>query len=461
MMRSLYSGVAGLQNMQTKLDVIGNNIANVSTTGYKKSRVLFQDTLYQVISGASTGSDSAGGTNPKAVGLGMTVSSIDVIHTGASTSTTNNPTDMAVDGSGYFVVKDGDLTYYTRNGSFNFDNYGNLVNPSGCMVQGWLADDENNIDTTASVENINISDYYTKAAKTTELVELTGNLDSNTEVSTFTDITDANEFADEENTITYSVDVYDTMGNAVTLYLRFYKTEIDTVNSVTSWACDISTDPEFENSTDYDHTDGDDFEAIDLSAGGSSAEVLSASDILRAYGIEYDSSGNILNEDNAAFTITIDRSAEGADDIVFTLDMANMSQYNADSKLSSYTQDGYPTGTLSSYSIGSDGVITGVYDNGESLAIAQVALATFKNPAGLNQVGSSLFQVSNNSGTANISAPGQDGKGAIVAGCLEMSNVDLSTELTDMIVTQRAYQANSRVITTSDEMLEELVNLKR
>src|SRR5665647_1302875 len=155
MLRSMYAGVSGLKNSQTRMDVIGNNIANVNTVGYKKSRVVFKDAFYQAVRGASQPTDTRGGTNAMSIGLGMTVSSIDQIHTAAPATTTNKMTDMSVDGNGYFVVDNGGTKLYTRAGAFDFDKQGNLVNPSnGYRVQGWKADTDGNIDATGALESI-------------------------------------------------------------------------------------------------------------------------------------------------------------------------------------------------------------------------------------------------------------------------------------------------------------------
>jgi flagellar hook protein FlgE len=179
MMRSMYSAVSGLKNHQTRMDVIGNNIANVNTTGFKKSRVVFKDSLYQSLRGASRATDARGGTNPMAIGLGMTISSVDQIHTPAPTTYTNNATDVAIDGGGYFILDNGGQIFYSRAGNFNFDELGNFVNMSnGFRVMGWMAD-EGKINTTRDYEAIDISNLKTVAPKATEQVIFGGNLDSN------------------------------------------------------------------------------------------------------------------------------------------------------------------------------------------------------------------------------------------------------------------------------------------
>ena len=183
--------------------------------------------------------------------------------------------------------------------------------------------------------------------------------------------------------------------------------------------------------------------------------------MLRVYNLQFNEDGAITSPENAVLQLSVDRSAQGAEDLAVELDFSALTQYNTQSNARVETQDGYAMGSLLSYSVGIDGTIQGVYDNGAIMNMARVALANFQNPSGLQQMGGNLFQQSSNSGDPVISGPGSKGMGAILPSSLEMSNVDLSEEFTDMIVTQRGFQANSRVITTSDEMLQELVNLKR
>lgn len=788
MMRSMYSGVSGLRNHQTRMDVIGNNIANVNTAGFKKSRVVFKDMLYQNVRGASSPTGSRGGTNPMGVGLGMALSSIDQIHTGAPTSSTGRLTDMAIDGNGYFVVNDGNSRYYTRAGAFDFDVDGNLINADGLRVQGWLTNATNwTLDTNGDPTNISIAGYKTIEARATTEMDFTGNLDSglnytparnewqaltfsaipyggaqgglfrltfdgqetgniavganttatvaniqsaleglpnigtgniavswdavrqrydikfqgvlaalnqptitwtavplnsgagagvaettlggggddevqalslgtpvptrgtytltyegvstraiawdataaqieatleedipaldtnvtvggavggpftitftnglgNTDVSmlgfnpNFTggnaaivpiiegqeptaviprneiktldltsatagtfrlsyggnntstiafDVQDADDILAELNTIPelngnvtvtqvtapdaghggsyridfnnalagrdidqiffnttdncdgtvrtttqgraagypeYSVsgskDVYDSQGNVVTVYYRFFKCEIEPGTDPgvipvdqpeTRWACDFSTDPLFEEQAGY--LANADFGAIDMVTG---TQTGIGDRVYRVYNIPFNEVGNIINPNQAEFTYNINRQVPppgtGTANINCTINFAELTQRAGDSSAWAYSQDGYAEGSLTSYSVGSDGTITGVYNNGQRRDLARVAIASFENPAGLQQMGGTLFAVSSNSGGAHIGAPMSQGLGKIIPSSLEMSNVDLSEEFTDMIVTQRGFQANSRIITTSDEMLQELVNLKR
>lgn len=466
MMRSMYASVSGLRNHQTRMDVIGNNIANVNTAGFKKSRVVFKDMLYQNVRGASNPTGSRGGTNPMGVGLGMALSSIDQIHTGAPATSTSKLTDMAIDGNGYFVVNDGNNRYYTRAGAFDFDIQGNLTNADGLRVQGWLANrDTWELNTSGDPTNISIGDYKSIEARATTEVKFSQNLDSGVEIAQIEDITkeDYDNYPDPKDIVPGSRDVYDSLGNKVTVHYRLFKYQIQaatpTTPAVTRWACDFSTDPLFENQEDYD---ANSFKAVNLTTGDETGD---GDKVIRIYNIEFDELGNITDPDNAKFTYTIDRQVpdpgHGSADIECTINFAELTQRAGKSTAWISHQNGYAQGSLTSYSVGSDGTITGVYDNEERRDLARVAIANFENPSGLQQMGGTLFAVSGNSGDADIGAPMTGGRGKIIPSSLEMSNVDLSEEFTDMIVTQRGFQANSRIITTSDEMLQELVNLKR
>lgn len=490
MMRSMYSGVSGLKNHQIRMDVIGNNIANINTAGYKKSRVVFKDTLYQSMKGATGAvSGSRGGTNPMGVGLGMAVSSIDQIHTATATTVTNRMTDMAIDGNGYFVLKCGQQDYYTRSGNFDFDEEGNLTNvANGYNVQGWMTaglEDPNSgdwtIDTNANMRSINISGFKTCEAKTSTEMNVTGNLYAGMEIpqvgtpAANIDPTDDMQYpSSTDDTLIVSRDVYDSVGRPVKVNMRFFKTGMDAgPPALTNWACDISLNSTFDQAPGY--VSGD-FVAVDLSTATQDAPVTgdlgleSGKNLLRIYNLQFDENGKIADPENSPWLSQVQLSIERNDTtpvdgamalpITFKLDLNQLTQYDSQAN-GTATQNGYKDGSLIGYNVGTDGVIKGIYSNGESKSLARVALATFENPGGLNQAGGTLFQKSSNSGVEAIAPPGENGKGDIIPNSLEMSNVDLSEEFTDMITTQRGFQANSRIITTSDEMIQELVNLKR
>lgn len=432
MMRAMYSVISGLRNHQTKMDVIGNNIANVNTYGFKKARVVFKDTLYQTMSTGSAPQGNRGGTNQMAVGLGMMLGSIDTICTPAPSQTTGKNTDLCINGNGYFVVRYGDEILYTRSGAFDFDVEGNFfAGGNGALVMGWVADPNNDwtIDTNAAYVPINIGSLSTLVPKASDEMIFAGNLNAATPLSDLT----ATPPEINEPVVT-SKEVIDSRGNTHTVYFRFFKTA-EAAGS-TTWGYQISY-----NDMDFDDT------GVDVSGT-----------------LEFDSSGRIVDIDGTGGTDPISLTIpmnNGAADITLSIDFSRITEHKGESTAWAERVNGYPAGELSSISIDANGVITGVFSNGIRVDLAQIALATFQNPAGLTNVGESLYQASSNSGDARVGIPGNGDAGALIPGSLEMSNVDLSEEFVDMITTQRGFQANSRIITASDEMLQELVNLKR
>lgn len=412
MMRSMFSGVTGLRNHQVKMDVIGNNIANVNTVGFKKSRVTFQDTLSQTMRGAASPQGNRGGTNPMQVGLGMTIASIDTIHSSSSAEYTGNMTDLSIEGDGYFIVGDGLDMFYTRAGNFGFDENGNLINTAnGLKVMGWQDTEKHEVPADKSPQSIGSIEIrkgmMIPASATTE-ISFAKNLNAET-----------------ENNGTYSLPfkVYDSLGCAHNLTIEFEKTNAN------EWGYNItSTDSNVTNIANNTGT------------------------------ITFDNDGNCNIP--AGGTMTFDL-ANGADNMSLSIDFSGITQYAKETNVDLSYQNGYPAGTLTDITIDTAGVITGIFDNGYNRQLAQVALANFDNPAGLIKAGQNMYRYSNNSGEPQIGESGTSGRGAIAPGYLEMSNVDLSEEFTQMIITQRGFQANSRIITTSDEMLQELVNLKR
>lgn len=404
MMRSLFSGVSGLKNHQTRMDVIGNNIANVNTVAFKASRVTFEDILSQTIEGArSPQVGGAGGVNPKQVGLGVRISSIDTLFTQGGLQTTDNPTDFAIQGDGFFVVSDGRQVYYTRDGAFKLSADGSLVNSGGFRVQGWLADANGVIDTTKALQDIYIPLGTQMKPRATENITFEGNLNAN---------------AQDGTTWITSAQVYDSLGNVHTLTITFTK------NGTNTW--------------DWEAT-------LDGGAPGGSGTVTFGNDGLVTSG----------GSGTATFTIP------GANALNLTIDFSALTQFGGNPSAYISYQDGYAAGSLDMVTTDSNGVITGIFTNGQSKPLAQIALATFPNPQGLLKQGGNLYQISNNSGLPSIGPANSGGRGSIAVGALEMSNVDLAQEFTNMIVTQRGFQANSRVITTSDEMLQDLINIKR
>ncbi len=643
MMRSMYSGVTGLKNHQIRMDSIGNNIANVNTVGYKASRVTFQDTLNQTLRGASAPNGNRGGINAVQVGLGMNLSSIDVLHTQGNLQNTGKITDCAIQGDGFFVLSDGGREYYTRAGNFNLERDGRLVNASnGMMVRGWLADNLGNINSNAPLQNIKIPVGQTIAPIATTEITYGGNLDKNLDglldylsmsvgsptgescaldiqltpvgfneydfvvTSSTTGVTivpsmgrvtlDSNgnvigntlgnftvNFPLGSSTVvncpvigapnggefvafipsgeTYAftgfdssvvaplptwpqdttITIPDSAGNDVTFDLR-----IDDPAGVPDWPADgdyawtitcgatVFTGTIHWNGTQFTTSTGFPIQ-IDSTAGlgvtlggfasgtatptlevtskegtytGTFTQAQSMTTITRVYdslgsghnltttltktGVNEwdwvctDDGGVVVGNGHLIYSnvgelisstgTNISFTPPGARPVVIVPDFSDVSQYSGGlldprdenydptipmTEVSSPFQDGYPMGELQSINIDKSGIIVGVFSNGMNQNLGQLAMANFNNPGGLSRSGDTLFSETSNSGTAQIGVAGRGGRGQITPGAVEMANVDLSQEFTDMIVNERGFQSNSRVITTSDEMLQELVNLKR
>ena len=457
MMRSLFSGVSGLKNHQTRMDVIGHNISNVNTYGYKTSRVTFQDMLSQTLSGAAKPEENKGGVNPRQVGLGMTIASIDRIFTQGSLQTTGNQTDLAISGDGFFVVAEGDKNYYTRAGNFALDRDGMLVNPAnGLRVQGWMATTnergEKVANPSGTPEDIIIPIYGKVDARETSYVKYKCNLDSKMPVVP----PNATGNMRASAGVTTNIDVYDKLGNNHRMTMTFWRT------GTNQWTASAAITDSLGQMT------------LDVPASANQPNQANPSSRInlrftpegRLVSVADDSSPDELNQGdlvvNASYrmagdptvrTIKLDLGKAGL--------LEGVTQFSSQSTTKAVEQDGYTMGYMESFNIDDSGVITGVYSNGTKQTVGQVAMAVFNNPMGLTAVGENLFEVSNNSGLANVGAASQGGRGKMVAGTLEMSNEDLSDQFTDMIITQRGFQANSRTITTSDQMLQELINLKR
>lgn len=483
MMRSLFSGVSGLKAHQTRMDVIGNNIANVNTTGFKSSRTTFADTLSQTLTGASAPQDNVGGTNPKQIGLGTGVASIDLLFTDGSVQSTGKNTDLCLSGNGLFVVKQGSETYYTRDGAFAFDSEGNYVLPSsGLYVQGWMAE-KGVLNTTGAADNITIPagkgmeseatakvTYSNNLNASTLLIDsLTGGVDSkstptrkvatasNPITLTMSDgttqtVTSGSYIAGHSIPVTTTATIYDSLGTKHSIPLLFELTSKSTTTGST-WTISpavtaTTTTSGGTTTTEYDTKIKED--------DGSTTTVA-----LTGGTVSFDTKGAYVAGTTAttiALTYEATKSGAAAPQTA-TLDLTSLTQYAGSSTINS-TSDGHAAGTLSSVSVDASGKITGTYTNGVRQTEAQVAVAQFTNASGLTKTGNSLYQESNNSGTANVKTASDLGV-TITPSALEMSNVDIANEFSDMIITQRGFQSNSKIITVGDEMLETLINMKR
>lgn len=439
MMRSLYSGISGLQNHQTRMDVVGNNIANVNTTGFKRGRVNFQDMISQNISGAARPTEQKGGVNPKQIGLGMTVASIDTIHSQGAFQATQKNTDVSIKGNGFFVLKNADKEIYTRAGAFGVDSNGTLVNPSnGMRVQGWMAqriNGEDTLNTSADVQDLIIPVGQKDPASATNDVYFSSNLDKRIPVIE----EGANDLDIQRGTWLVNKTVYDSFGQENLLEVRF--TQSGTPNQWNALAT-VNGENVGNFSVEFDNA------GSLLSVNGEAAEVGSL--------LQVPVNFNVANATGEAVqqTINLNLGTVGSYENSIT-------QFADASSTKIYRQNGYGMGYMEDFQIDDSGIITGVYTNGTKRTIGQLAMANFRNPGGLEKVGDTNFSKTNNSGDALLGTAGVAGLGGIVAGVLEMSNVDLAEQFTDMIVTQRGFQANAKTITTADQLLQELMNLKR
>lgn len=463
MMRSLYSGVSGLQNHQTRMDVIGNNISNVNTTGFKRGRVNFQDMISQQVAGAAKPTEELGGVNPKDVGLGMTIATIEQVFTQGNLQTTGVSTDVAIQGNGFFIVKNGDESFYTRNGVFGLDRDGTLVNPAnGMRVQGWMARDLNGeqvVQTSATPTDLVIPVGSKDPARETGNVLFSCNLNKNTpeilEGASVNDVA-AGTWATEQK-------IYDSFGNEHLLSVSFQRV----VGNPNAWQATVNVDA--------DNADLTQTRVGLATTDGMANTFIVEFDNLGALRSVTDSSGALSNEDGEIIlttSYTVPESEPDADGNparhTFNINLGaigsfknTITQSASKSTTKAFSQDGYGLGYLDNFKIDSSGTITGVYSNGTNRVIGQLALATFANDRGLEKAGDNTYVETNNSGQANIGESGVAGKGSLLAGALEMSNVDLSEQMTDMIVTQRGFQSNAKTIQTADTLLETVLSLKR
>ena len=462
-MRSLYSGVSGLKNHQIRMDVIGHNVSNVNTHGYKAERVNFMDLLSQELSGASEPKENIGGINPQQVGLGSLIASIDKLMTQGSLQNTGKNTDVAISGEGFFIIRDGDKQFYTRAGFFDIDKDGFYVHPgTGLRVQGWNARTDQNgnayINTATTIEDIRIPLYQKKPAKATTEVVYQSNLNQAVEIVP-PDATEdqIREFIqgppEKRRGHLTTINIYDPEGNKRELRLEIYKV------GENLWRGRVNIDNAENITVNVVGPDGVDtnvpgnnqFE-IGFTSDGKIASVSDGADTLNSGSLDVFVTFRIPGNPEPQ-TIKLKMGEAGT--------VNGVTQFASEFTMRAKEQDGYPMGYLEAFTIDNTGTIIGTYTNGVKEPLAKIALAIFTNPAGLNKEGETKFSYSMNSGEPNIGEAGSGGRGKILAGLLEMSNVDLTDQFTDMIVTQRGFQANSRTITTTDQMIQEVLGLKR
>lgn len=437
---ALYSGVSGLNTNSQAMSVLGNNLANTNTIGFKGARSVFSDMLSSTIFGS-------GGTSQ--VGRGVNMSKVDNVFSQGTFESTASDTDVAIEGEGFFILKEvgNDTPLYSRAGAFRFDEDGYLVNPEGFHVQGKPYDAEGNLiagdPTDIQVQNVGLV-----PAKVTDVVNLTTNLDSNT------DIIPAADAFDPANTLTFnyssSTTTYDTLGepHLVTLYFRKQDPAAGGAENTWDWYFSAEDDAgvplgdgagaaprgqvTFGPDGQLDPPLADPIPNPVPNPAPNGLGLIAAGDIDWANG-----------------------SAPTGLSLIF-----DTTQFNSESTVISQDQNGYGAGNLTNVGINADGIVEATYSNGERVQIAALVLAKFNNPGGLELVGSNMFVGTEVSGAARTGLPGPE-LGKIFTNSLEQSNVDMGQEFVKMITVQRGFQANSKIITTVDELLGELINLKR
>jgi flagellar hook protein FlgE len=507
---SLYAGISGLTASAKQMDVIGNNIANVNTIGFRAGKIQFADILSQSITGGSS--------TFMQVGRGVAISDVSTQFSPGSFETTANATDLSIDGDGFFIVEDADGgLYYTRAGAFHVDSDGNLVDINGYTVQGYnlLSGDPN------TVTDISLSDVQSSPVATTT-ISIGANLDSATATG---DVFNAAQT------------VYDSQGETHTLKMTYQKTEangywsaqayLDNTEATAQTAYGLVFDANGELSNIYNATATP---AVNSATGTAALTVNNQGQLYQDTGANIEltrgadaNTWTITNNGgyaNMSFTlgavgtddeVAIDLDGAGGADLTFALagawladetieiavnqaevtpadvsltfgalangatigsgnmvtwDLAgttaqSLTGYASTSVVKALTHDGYASGVLKSLSVTSEGILSGFFTNGQTADIGQIVLADFSNPWGLKRMGNNLFGETVTSGAAVQNSPGSAGMGDINPNSLEMSNTDIATEFINMITAQRAYQASAKVVTTTDQLMAELMNIKR
>ncbi|OUR96203.1 flagellar hook protein [Halobacteriovorax marinus] len=423
-LRSFNIGVTGLNAVGQGMGVIGDNIANAGTNGFKSSRAEFQDVLATSLKGIDGGDQ---------FGAGVKLAHIKSLMSQGDVARTDNITDLSMNGDGFFRVKAPFGPGYTRDGSFHFNKTGELVNSDGFQVIGFKANADGRITTKEGPVKLGST---TIPAHATEKLSLNMNLDSRVEVKEF-NIEDPDASSNFSNTIT----VFDNVGTARLVTLYYNKTDNN-------------------NWTYRGVVDGADAEGGEA---GKFVEMAQGSLI-------FNNKGQLQEEVEGNNAFNFNKGAAPAQRIQFNFGESiaeggegidASTQYGSNSAIARHNQDGFSAATLASMSFNDEGILTAVYDNGESRDISQIAVAKFENNEGLFKIGKNLFKESRNSGQAAMGKPGESGRGEVLSKSIELSNVDIANEFVGLMTAQRNFQANAKTLTTADQMLQEVLNIKR
>ena len=415
---SFSAGLSGLNANATYLSVIGNNLANINTVGFKASTVTFQDLVSQTVGGSSA--------NPMQVGLGVTTGSISPVFSQGAIENTREATNVAIQGNGFFVVRGPGGNSYTRVGNFTFNSEGKLVSPDGQFVQGFTTINATTgaVVTTGAPGDVTVPPGVLRAPVATTRIGTQTNLDASAAIGA---------------THTAAVQIYDSLGQPHIATILYTK------SAANSWTYEVTVP-----STDATGTAGTTAGTIRLGTGTAT----------------FNGTGQ-LTAPAADVTLSAPTTwVNGATPNAITWDLydgttASLTGYTAQSTNSSIDQNGAPAGQIDNLSIAADGTIMATFGAGQTVAVGQLALASFNNPKGLIKLGSSRYGESQSAGIANVGIAGTGGRGTLIGSALEGSNVDIAQEFTAMILAQRGYQANSKTITVSDELLVDTLSLKR
>lgn len=554
LLTSLFAGVSGLRNHQAMMDVIGNNISNVNTIGFKGSRVTFSDTFNQFIKAGTNPTDSTGGTNSFQIGLGMKVNSIDRNWNQGTFERTGITTDLALQGQGMFVLQSNGQKFFSRAGAFQFDASGKLVSPqNGAVVQGKVASQDGVIPPGNNLQDIVIDTNMKLPAVSTTQIKWGGNLKSNSDLTRTVQVVQRGNINSAalnvgDSTAQYPITVYNEYGDPFTYKVAYTKTAANTYDlkwtledskgtqlttgSITglvfadngsgTWTLDAASKAKFDGvanrinvaNSNIDFT----FDPTIITQNSSTTTLSASADNNRVPNVVsgsvtvYDSLGtahqvtlkytkiadniwtwtasvpgtSTVNGQSASATGTIEFNPDGTldpskispnnpqltfvpsggaatsiIDLDFGTGFGGVTQTSSSSVISALSQNGSPSASLSNLNIDQYGKIVGIFSNGSSKALAQIMVATFNNLNGLISVGDNMYSAYANSGEPRIGSLGEETGTTVQSGALEQSNVDLSEEFTRMIVSQRGFQANARVITTADSLLQEITNLIR
>jgi len=400
----MQTALSALSAADFMLSVAANNLANLNTSGFKSQSVSFADAFYQTLRASTAPISNVGGSNPLQIGTGVFVSAIATRMAQGTFTPTGMSTDLAILGNGFFAVQKGDQVRFTRDGSFRLDAQGHLVHiGSGSILLGWVADSAGNINTQTTPVPI-VLPTGSLSARATTLTRFEGNLDSRKNVG---------------DAVSLSFTVFDSLGNPHIVQLTFTKAGVNAWN----WQAQLNGNP-IGNGT-----------------------------------VNFDGNGQVVSGQTGTITLTLTNGATSPQAI--NLDFGSIRQLASETTVGATFQDGFPPGDLESFSVDAQGVITASFTNGVTRPVAQIAIAMFTNPEGLERVGDNLFNVSGNSGLPRFLPAGIGGAGRVQGGGLEMSNVDLARELTQVLIAQRSFQAAARTILAADELIQEALNLRR